>query len=89
MNAAAIAEPLRFTATLTDGDTIWAFRWACDARPATLYYKHDPSGLRLVSEPIDGQKAGWTEVPRGVTLISRRGEAPRLEATMPELAQAA
>ena len=89
MQAAQVAEPLRFTAAITNGDTLWAFRWACDARPATLYYKQDATGLRLVSEPIDGQKAGWTEVPRGVTLVSRRGEPVRLEATMPELAQAA
>lgn len=89
MRDAGITEPLRFTATLTDGETLWAFRWACDARPATLYYKQDATGLRLVSEPIDGQKAGWTEIPRGVTLISRRGEPVRLEAAMPAMAQAA
>ena len=89
MQAAQVAEPLRFTAAMTDGDTLWAFRWACDARPATLYYKQDATGLRLVSEPIDGHRAGWTEIPRGVTLVSRRGEPVRLEATMPELAQAA
>lgn len=89
MRDAGVAEPLRFTATLTDGETLWAFRWACDARPATLYYKQDGAGLRLVSEPIDGQKAGWTEVPRGFTLVSRRGEGVRLEAAMPVLAEAA
>ncbi len=89
MRAAGVDEALRFTATLTDGDTIWAFRWACDARPATLYFKQDASGLRLVSEPIDGQRAGWTEVPRGFTLISRRGGPVQLEASMPEMAQAA
>lgn len=89
MRDAGVTEPLRFTATLTDGETLWAFRWACDARPATLYYKQDDTGLRLVSEPIDGQKAGWTEIPRGFTLRSRRGEAVRLEAAMPSLAEAA
>jgi glutamine amidotransferase len=86
---AGITEALRFTATVTDGETIWAFRWASDSRPASLYYKQDAAGLRLVSEPIDGQKAGWTEIPRGFTLVSRRGEAVQLEAAMPELAVAA
>ncbi len=89
MRDAGVREALRFTATLTDGDTLWAFRWACDARPATLYYKQDDGGLRLVSEPIDGQRADWQEVPRGYTLISRRGQAVRLEAAMPALAAAA
>ena len=89
MREAGVDEPLRFTATLTDGDTLWAFRWACDARPPSLYYKQDASGLRLVCEPIDGQRAGWNEVPRGFTLISRRGGPVQLEASMPEMAQAA
>ena len=33
-----VTAPLRFTATLTDGNGIWAFRWASDAAPPTLYY---------------------------------------------------
>lgn len=79
MRAAGVADALRFTATLTDGETLWAFRWACDARPATLYYKRDDTGLRLVSEPIDGQKQGWIEVPSGATLSATRGGAVHLD----------
>ena len=79
MRAAGVEEPLRFTATLTDGRTLWAFRWACDARPPTLYYKQGPAGLLLVSEPIDGDHGCWNEVPRGYTLIATPGEALRLE----------
>ena len=88
MRDAGITEALRFTATLTDGETLWAFRWACDSRPATLYYKTDAAGLRLVSEPIDGQKAGWIEIPRGATLVARRGQPVQLT-TPTELARAA
>ena len=88
MQDAGIQDPLRFTATLTDGETLWAFRWSCDARPPSLYYKQDTTGLRLVSEPIDGQKAGWNELPRGATLIARRGQLAEIDLT-PELAQAA
>jgi predicted glutamine amidotransferase len=77
MRAAGVAEPLRFTAGLTDGETLWAFRWSCDARPPSLYYKQDSAGLRLVSEPIDAN-ADWQEVPRGFTLVSRRGAAVEL-----------
>ncbi|MGI4953602.1 MAG: class II glutamine amidotransferase [Janthinobacterium lividum] len=89
MRQAGISDPLRFTATLTDGDTLWAFRWACDARPPSLYYKQDASGLRLVSEPIDGQKQGWNEIPRGFTLTARRGQPVELAAGRMELAAAA
>lgn len=72
MRASGVSDALRFTATITDGETLWAFRWACDARPPTLYWKQDAAGLRLVSEPIDGQKQGWHEVPRGATLTATR-----------------
>ena len=34
----------RFAATVTDGDTLWAFRWSSDARPPTLYYEAQPGG---------------------------------------------
>ena len=89
MRGAGVAEALRFTATLTDGETIWAFRWACDARPPSLYYKQDAAGLRLVSEPIDGQRAGWHEIPRGFTLMARRKGPVELSASTVDLPQAA
>ena len=89
MRSSEIAEALRFTATLTDGETLWAFRWACDARPPSLYYKQDQAGLRLVSEPIDGQRNGWQEIPRGFTLTARRGGFVTLEAGRAALAEAA
>ena len=89
MRQAGVTEPLRFTAALTDGETLWAFRWACDARPASLYFRQDPSGLRLVSEPIDGQREGWHEIPRGFTLTARRGALVNLEAGRMTLPQAA
>ncbi len=78
MVGAGVREALRFTAALTDGHTLWAFRWASDQRPPTLYYKPTPTGLLLVSEPID-EGAAWTEVPRGGTLVSVPGDAPRLD----------
>ena len=79
MRAAGVSAALRFTAAVTDGETLWAFRWACDARPPTLYYKQDEAGLRLVSEPIDGQRDGWHEVPRGATLTATRCGAVQLD----------
>ncbi len=89
MRAAGVDEPLRFTATLTDGHTLWAFRWACDARPATLYYKEGLTGLLLVSEPIDGDRGCWREVPRGGTLIAAPGQKLRLERMDDDMATAA
>ena len=73
MRGAGITEPLRFTALLTDGDDLVAYRWACDARPPSLYYRQTETGLVVVSEPIDGAKDGWQVVPKGGTLRARRG----------------
>ncbi len=86
MAAAGVRDALRFTATLTDGQTLWAFRCASDQRPPSLYYKPTPTGLLLVSEPID-EGASWTEVPRGGTLVCAMGAAPRLDRM--EMARAA
>ncbi|GJE46106.1 class II glutamine amidotransferase [Methylobacterium soli] len=74
MQGAGIAEPLRFTALLTDGDSLTAYRWACDGRPPSLYYRETETGLIVVSEPIDGCREGWQVVPKGGTLQARRGE---------------
>lgn len=89
MSDAGIDEPLRFTATLTDGERLHAFRWACDSRPATLYWRETPTGLVVVSEPLDGQRAGWRDVPIGCTLVARAGEPARLECMNTALERAA
>ncbi|GJE17387.1 class II glutamine amidotransferase [Methylobacterium marchantiae] len=73
MQAAGITEALRFTAVVTDGETLTAYRWACDGRPPSLYYRQTETGLVVVSEPIDDCKDGWIVIPRGGTLQATRG----------------
>ena len=85
MTEAGVAEALRFTAALTDGECLWAYRWASDGRPATLYWREDDAGLVIVSEPIDGHRADWHEVPVGGCLAAYPGE----HVEVAELAQAA
>jgi predicted glutamine amidotransferase len=79
MSDAGIDEPLRFTAAVTDGESLWAFRWACDGSPPTLYFCEAEGSLVVVSEPIDDRAAGWREVPKGCTLVARSGQAARVE----------
>jgi glutamine amidotransferase len=74
MREAGIDEALRFTAAVTDGEALHAYRWACDGKPPSLYYRETASGLIVVSEPIDAERAGWREVPKGCTLVARPGE---------------
>jgi glutamine amidotransferase len=75
---AAVTAALRFTAALTDGDGIWAFRWASDAEPPTLYYRQGETGLIVVSEPIDDDREDWHAVPAGHALVATHGTTPEL-----------
>jgi predicted glutamine amidotransferase len=79
MTADGITEPLRFTAAYTDGESLYAFRWACDASPPSLYYREGACGLTVVSEPLDGRAEGWREVPKGGALIARPGQPLAIE----------
>lgn len=78
MDAAGVREPLRFTAALADGETLWAFRWASDDQAPSLYYRMGAGGaLTIVSEPLDSQPDRWREAPQGCVIVSRAGERPR------------
>ncbi len=79
MAAAGVKAALRFTAALTDGKNLWAFRWASDNRPATLYWRQDAAGLVVVSEPIDDAVGGWSSVPSGCSLVSGPGREVQLQ----------
>ena len=70
---AGVDEPLRFTAALTDGASLHAFRWACDGEPPSLYYRETATGLVVTSEPFDDRARGWCEVPKGCTLVAEPG----------------
>jgi predicted glutamine amidotransferase len=89
MAEAGIDEPLRFTAALTDGVDLYVFRWACDDRPPSLYYRQTDGNLTVVSEPIDGQKDGWSEVPKGCTLVAEAGRAVEVRCLHEAMARAA
>ena len=74
MVEAGITDPLRLSAACTDGEHIYAFRWASDDKPPTLYWQEQETGLIVVSEPIDHTHTGWNEVPMGCALVARQGE---------------
>lgn len=70
---AAITGPLRFAAALSDGETLWAFRWACDDDPPTLFYRRRRGGVTVASEPTDRGFPDWDEVPAGTCIVVKRG----------------
>jgi glutamine amidotransferase len=84
MLRAGLKQALRFTATLSDGQTLWAFRWASDSLPPTLYYRAVEDGLVVVSEPTDSNHATWHAVPPGSVLIDAPGRAMEIRAFDPD-----
>lgn len=74
MNAASVNEALRFAACFTDGETLHAFRWACDEKAPTLYWRPGRASVRVVSEPLDESHDDWNAVPQGSMLTARGGQ---------------
>jgi predicted glutamine amidotransferase len=68
MDSSDVHEPIRFTAALTDGDTITAFRAACDEKPPTLYLCERPDATVIASEPLDSDRSCWREIPKGAAV---------------------
>ncbi|MEA2934067.1 MAG: hypothetical protein QOD74_713 [Variibacter sp.] len=83
-------DPLRFTAALTDGRSLYAFRYADKANRAnTLYFREAGGSLVIASEPVDRRRDAWTEVPPSCVLRACVGEAVQLRPTAIEAMLAA
>jgi glutamine amidotransferase len=71
-------EPLRFAAVHCDGETLYAYRWASDGRPPSLYWRIEGEGIVVASEPCDQNCGTWGLVPPGSVLAIGPGRATRL-----------
>ncbi len=69
----ANAGALHFTSALSDGKSLWAWRWASDAQAPTLYWRQSGADLLVVSEPLDEERGCWRALPQGGMLIARNG----------------
>jgi glutamine amidotransferase len=74
MLTAGITTPLRFTATLSDGQTTWAIRTACDDHPPSLYMLARPKAVIFASEPLEMRREGWQALPPHSIAVVRHGE---------------
>ncbi|MCA0184649.1 class II glutamine amidotransferase [Tabrizicola fusiformis] len=56
---------LRLTAALSDGQRLYAVRYATDDKAPTLYHRWSDSrqGMAVVSEPLEDEEGDWAEVP--------------------------
>ena len=71
--AFGIETPFRLTATLTDGENIYAVRYSTDEAPPSLYWSRVDDHLLVVSEPLDEDDARtWNEVPPNQLLVAER-----------------
>lgn len=67
---------LRLTAAFSDGERLYAIRYATDRFAPTLYTATlaPSSGICIVSEPLDGEAENWMAVPaNSFVTVSRRG----------------
>ncbi len=62
------AEPTRFAAVHTDGERLFAFRWASDGQPPSLYARYDAGGVLIASEPCGSDPTAWVALPSGSLL---------------------
>ena len=65
--AKGIGPHMRCTAAFSDGETLFAVRYASDTRAPSLFYQWSAQwqGWAVVSEPYDTGAAEWIEVPKG------------------------
>src|SRR5262249_31568605 len=63
----------RFTAALSDGHDLYAFRYSVNDRANTLYYREADGGIVIVSEPFD-RDANWITVPEDHVVVAKAGE---------------
>lgn len=59
------AGPIRLTCVFSDGEQLYAYRYASDGQCPTLYMSGvlDNGGVALASEPLCGMPSRWTEIP--------------------------
>ncbi|PWW00128.1 glutamine amidotransferase [Hoeflea marina] len=90
---AGVKELIRFTAAFSDGEALYAIRYATDAHAPTLYSAPMCGGLGhcLVSEPFQDADAKWHEIPAGsmVTLTAGGMSSARFSPLQTEAMQIA
>jgi glutamine amidotransferase len=71
VNEGGIRDPIRFTASLSNGRDLYAFRYAANDEANSLYYRTSSNGVVIVSEPLDREHSKWKAVPDNHVVIAR------------------
>ena len=83
------ADRLRFTAALSNGEDLFAFRYAVNDRANTLYYRESEQGIVVVSEPLDRDHRNWIAIPESHVLVAKAGEQTRIRPLLHQRQEAA
>jgi len=86
MREAGSREALRFAAAHSDGESLTCYRWSSDGRPPSLYVRTEGGNVMVVSEPVDGDGAGWRAIAPNHALRAHHGGAVEVlpfEVTVP------
>jgi predicted glutamine amidotransferase len=78
VNENGAKDHLRFTAALSNGRDLYAFRYAVNDRANTLYYRESENDIVIVSEPLDRDHGNWISVPENHLLVASAGERARI-----------
>jgi predicted glutamine amidotransferase len=78
VNRTEPGDRFRFTAALSNGEDLYAFRYAVNDRANTLYYRETERGIVIVSEPLDRDHKNWTAVPENHVVAALAGERARV-----------
>lgn len=67
---------VRLTAAFSDGQRLYALRYASDDQAPTLYHRwsENRNGRAVVSEPLESDEADWLEIPQGSFCIFEGAE---------------
>lgn len=81
---------MRLSAAMSDGDRLYAIRYASDDMAPSLYYRQNDNqqGWTVVSEPLETQGEGWQAVPAG-SFCTFFGSSVEIIPFIPEYAQVA
>ena len=67
---------VRLTCAMSDGQRLYALRYASDDQAPTLYHRWSDSrgGRAVVSEPLESDETGWHEIPPGSFCVFERDQ---------------
>lgn len=73
---------MRFAACWSDGERVYAARYASDNYAPSLHYRTCTDGIIISSEPLDGNNEGWIEIEPN-TAIETEGSLIRTHSFRP------